>query len=267
VTERTTLQSCCVDAYSSEAVRWLVGDSLHPGGPALTERLAHSLGLGPSSTVVDVACGRGTSALAVAAAFGCAVVGVDLAEESLADARARADGAGLSERVRFLAGDAEELPLPDQSVDAVLCECALCLFHDRPRAAAELARVLRPGGRLALSDVTADAEALPPELRTLVARVACIAGAEPLAETARLLEDAGFVVDRTEEHRDALVELVDRVEARLRFARLIADRLPAALAGHVAQGLEIVAAARGAIDAGTLGYAAVYGLRRPTADA
>ena len=74
------------------------------------------------------------------------------------------------------------------------------------------------------------------------------------------------LVDCTEDHRDALGELVDRVEARLRFTRLVADRLPADLAGHVAQGLEIVAAAGGAIDAGTLGYAAVYGARRTMAE-
>ena len=198
---------------------------------------------------------------------GCAVVGVDLAEESLADAGERAMRAGVSERVRFLHGDAEELPLPDQSVDAVLCECALCLFHDRPRAAAELARVLRPGGRLALSDVTADAAALPPELRTLAARVACIAGAEPLAETVRLLEAAGFAIETTEDHRGALAELLERVEARLRVARLLGDSLPAALAGHVAQGLELVASARGAVEAGTLGYAAAYGVRLTTGEA
>ena len=206
-------------------------------------------------------CGSGPSAVAVAERYACRVVGVDLAEESLAEARERATRAGVSERVSFLHGDAEALPLADGSVDAVLCECALCLFLDRPRAAAELARIVRPGGRIALSDVTADADALPPELRTLAARVACIAGAEPLAATVRLLEAGGIAVETTEDHRGALAELLERVEARLRVARLLEGSLPAALAGRVGQGLELVASARAAVDAGTLGYAAVYGVK------
>lgn len=101
----------------------------------------------------------------------------------------------------------------------------LCTFPDKPAAAGELARVLRPGARLALSDVTGEGDRLPPELRTLRAWIACLADVLPLDELAELLAGAGLVVERKERHDGALGELLDRVDARLRLARLLRDRL------------------------------------------
>ena len=236
------VKACCASVYGSAAARWLLGESFHPGGSALTARLIEALGVGPGATIVDVASGPGTSALQAAREAGCDVVGVDLSEESLAPARAAAENAGLGDRVRFVAGDAEDLPFPDDSFDGALCECSFCTFPDKPRAAAELARVLRPGGRLALSDVTAEPSALPATLRTLDAWIACLADARPLGETVTLLEDAGFDVETTESQDDALVELLDRIDERLRPLGL---------------GLDLLDAARGAVDRGVLGYGVV----------
>ena len=80
------------------------------------------------------------------------VVGVDLGAAQVAKATARAESAGLSERAVFRVGDAEHLPVDDHSFDAVVSECAFCTFPDKPTAA-EVARVVRPGGRLGLTDV------------------------------------------------------------------------------------------------------------------
>jgi hypothetical protein len=77
----------------------------------------------------------------------------------------------------------------------------------------------------------------------------------------RPLTRAWAGVDAVADHRDALVATLERVEARLRMARLLEDRLPAALRGRVPEALDVVAAARAAVDAGTLGYAAVYAKR------
>jgi arsenite methyltransferase len=239
------IKACCAAAYSSAAARFLLGDSFHPGGPELTSRLVRALRVGPDDLVADVACGPGSSALQLAHEAGCAVVGVDLAPPAVSE----------DPRVRFISGDAEALPLDDASVDGALCECSLCTFPDKHRAAAELARVLRPGARLALSDLTARPEKLPKSLTSVQAWVACIADAQPLEEIAALLARAGLAVEATETHDAVLAALLDRIEARLKVAALLG-------AQGVARGSELVGEARRALDRGLLGYGVVIA-RRP----
>lgn len=249
------LKSCCAAVYSSEAARLLLGDSFHPGGAPLTAHLARALRVGPGATVVDVATGRGTSALQLARETGCDVVGVDLSAANLAAATRAAESAGLAARARFVRGDAEALPLPDACADGVLCECALCTFPDKAAAAREFARVLRPGARLALADVTALRSQLPSELSSLSAWVACLGDARSLAEIADLLTAAGLEVEVAERHDEALAELLERVEVRLRAARAVLGQWTEA-------GLRLVASARDALGRGALGYAVVIA-RRP----
>ncbi|MGH2383392.1 MAG: class I SAM-dependent methyltransferase [Candidatus Limnocylindria bacterium] len=255
------IKVCCATAYASPVARWLLGSSFHPGGAALTGRLLRSLGMGPGDTVADVACGLGASSLQLAREAGCRVVGIDLSPDSVEAARRAAADEALDGSVRFLVGDAEALPLEDGSVDGVLCECSLCTFPDKPAAAAELARVLRPGGRLALSDMTADPGRLPASLKTLDAWIACLADARPLPELLDLLGGAGLVVEIVEHHDDALARLLDRVDARLRLARVALARSgdPAL----VERGLELLADARESLDCGILGYAVVVARRPP----
>ena len=250
------LKACCASAYGSAAAHFLLGDSFHPGGSKLTSRLGRALQAGAASTVLDVACGRGASALQLARELGCTVVGVDLAEENVVAARQLGVEAGLGPHVHFLHGDAEALPLADRSVDGVVCECALCTFPDKPAAAREITRVLRPGGRLALADMTAVPERLPPELKTVQAWVACVADARPLDEIAGLLERAGLEVESTDRHDEALAALLERIDGRLRLVGMLDGMAP------VARGRELVAAARSALEAGALGYGAVIA-RKP----
>lgn len=248
------VKTCCAAAYASAAARFLLGDSFHPGGPALTSRLAQALRVGPGQTVVDVASGPGTSAIQLARETGCDVVGVELSAESVRAATQAAQEAGLGTRVRFLHGDAEALPLADGSVDGALCECALCTFPDKQAAAGELARVLRSGGRVAISDITARTAELPAELTSLQAWVACIADARPLEEIAALLEQAGLAIELVEPHDEALAAMLARVRARLRLARFLSP-------DAARRGLELVDAARAALDQGVLGYGIVVARR------
>ena len=211
---------CCASIYESPAVRWLLGGELHPGGEALTLRAAELTGVRAGDRVLDVASGAGASALLLARRIGCEVVGLDYGAEAVASAAGVARATGLAERVSFVRGDAESLPFADAAFDAVFCECSLCLFPDKQAAVAEMRRVLRPRGAISVSDVTAEPGLLPTELKGLGAQVACVAAALPAHGYETLLGNAGFDPISTEPHPKELAALVDRVEARLRLARM-----------------------------------------------
>jgi arsenite methyltransferase len=253
------IKACCTAAYSSPAAAFLLGDSYHPGGAVLTSRLVRALELRRGQTVVDVASGPGTSALQLAQESDCDVIGIDLSADQVAAARRSAVRARLDGRVQFIQGDVEALPLADGTMDGALCECALCTFPDKPAAARELARVLRPGARLALSDVTAQPEQLPPELGTLHGWVACIAGARPIELTAEVLADGGFDIERTERHDAALAALLKRVRDRLDVAGMLDTGFAD---DDIAHARDLVAAAAEALVAGVLGYGVIIGVRR-----
>jgi demethylmenaquinone methyltransferase / 2-methoxy-6-polyprenyl-1,4-benzoquinol methylase len=106
----------------------------------------------PSDTVLDVACGTGAIALALARRYGCAVVGVDQSAEMLAEGRRRVAAAGLAARVRLEQARAESLPFPDAGFDALTFGYLLRYVDDPAATLAELARVVRPGGRMAALD-------------------------------------------------------------------------------------------------------------------
>jgi arsenite methyltransferase len=248
------IKACCAAAYSQDAVALLLGESYHPGGLTLTRRLADVLGLRPGQRVVDVASGPGTTARLLAAEYGVGVDGVEFGPVSVQRARAAADEAGLSARVRFHQGDAERLPLPDACADAVVCECALCTFPGQDAAAAEFARVLRPGGRVGITDVTVAATGLPAELTTMAAWVACIAGARPAGEYAAILGAAGLRVVATEAHDGALATMISQIEARVRLLRMTSAGRLAAAGVDVGAVLRYTALAAQAVADGLIGY-------------
>jgi arsenite methyltransferase len=237
-----TVRACCAAAYGHDAVAVLLGDSYHPGGLALTRRLADQLRLQPGQRVADVACGPGTTARLLAAEYRVSVDGVDLNASTV-------DAPG----VRFHTGDAERIPLPSNAFDALVCECAYCTFPDKQAAAAEFARLLRTGGRLGLTDVTITGH-LTPELTGLTGWIACIADARPARAYARLLSNAGLSVIHRESHDAAISRMLDQIEARVTLLRiagtdgLAAARLdPAAVARY----LDL---ARRAVADGIIGY-------------
>ena len=248
---------CCADLYASDWLRFLLGDSLHPGGLALTEQIGATLGLLPSTRVLDVATGAGTSARAIAQRFGCQVVGLDYSARNFRPAESRTQPARVGGRVRCICGDAEHLPFASASFDAVLCECAFSTFADKALVATELRRVLVPGGRLGFSDVTRHRD-LPPELQGPVAAMACIADARSPADYAAYLEAGGFAIDAIAPHDDALEQLVHGVRGKLVGAELLTKL------GKLADpGIDFITAksmARRAVEevrAGNLGYTVI----------
>lgn len=258
--EAVTLKTCCANLYESDWARLLLGDSFHPGGLALTERLGALLELGPGRRVLDVASGKGTSAIHLARRFGCEVVGVDFGAQSIAEATVAAERAGVADRVCFKQGDAESLLFNDGEFDAVICECAFCTFPDKRAAASEFARVLKPGGRAGLSDLTRTGP-LPRELEGLLAWVACIADARPIDEYAAYLQNAGFTVERVEPHDHALTEMVNSIRAKLLGAELMVKLKQINLPGaDFEQAKRMARSALNAVQTGKLGYTMIVGM-------
>jgi arsenite methyltransferase len=259
------LKSCCAAAYQSDFARLLLGDSFHPGGLALTERLGQLLALSPSDDVLDVACGRGESAIYLASRFGCRVTGIDLGETNITHATSRAEAANVSAIVRFRLGDAERLDCPDASFDVVLCECAFCTFPDKRTATREFARVLRSGGRLGLSDLTRSCERQR-ELRGLLAWIACIADARPAEEYVAHLERAEFQSLSVEPHDGALAQMVRDIQSRLLAAELMVRLDKMSLPGvDFAEAKTTAACAAGAVRSALLGYCLITA-KKPCAE-
>jgi len=215
------VKQCCAAFYGSDLARLLLGDSFHPGGTHLTDRLGQLTQLTRDSRVLDVAAGCGTSAFHIAQSFGCEVVGVDLSEENVKLANKEASKRGVANRVSFRLADAEKLPFQPHSFDAILCECAFCTFPNKETAAGELFRVLKPGGRLGLSDLTKTAGPVP-ELDGLLSWIACIGDAQPIESYVEILQLAKLTVAHIEDHSYALTNMVRQIQGKLLGAEMAA---------------------------------------------
>jgi SAM-dependent methyltransferase len=255
--EEPSVKQCCAAFYGSDLARLLLGDSFHPGGTELTGRLGALLDLTSDSRVLDVASGRGTSAFHLAESFGCKVVGVDLSEENVRAAAAEAANRGLDQLVAFQLGDAERLPFEDGSFNAIVCECAFCTFPSKSIAAQEFYRVLKTAGQAGLSDLTRTTEQLP-GLEGLLSWIACIGDALPLERYVGILEEAGFGIQRVEDHSDALLEMVRQVQAKLLGAEIMAGLRKIDLPGvDFTTGKQFAQAAMQAVRDGKLGYGVI----------
>jgi len=253
----TQLKSCCASLYESDFARLLLGDSFHPGGQRLTARLGEHLHLRPGLRVLDVASGKGESAIVLAHKFGCEVVGVDFGAENVRQSIMRADATTVAHLVSFVTGDAEHLDFPSASFDAIVCECAFCTFFDKSAAASEFARVLRPGGLIGLSDLTRSGP-LPQALEGLLSWISCIADARPVAEYAAYLEGAGFRIGAIEPHDSALADMARDIQNKLLGIELMIKLGKLTLpVPDLDQSKQFARAASQAIQQGVLGYSLI----------
>lgn len=157
------------------------------GNPTATAHLK------PGEVVVDLGSGGGLDVFLAAKKVGPTgrAIGIDMTQEMIDRARANAVSGGYR-NVEFYLSTIDRIPLPDASVDCVISNCVLNLAPDKPAVFREIARVLKPGGRLAVSDIALKAE-LPTEIaNSLAAYVGCIAGALKLADYKSQLAAAGF---------------------------------------------------------------------------
>lgn len=201
--------------------------------PAMSERMGYSkdeisaapeganMGLGcgnpqtiaalrPGETVLDLGAGGGFDCFLAARRVGPTgrVIGVDMTPEMLAKARENARKGGYT-NVEFRLGEIERLPVADASVDVVISNCVINLSPDKPAVLREAFRALKPGGRLAVSDIVAT-ETMPEALKTRAAALTgCISGAAMLEDLRRWLAEAGFtgvMVSPREESRALVSE-------------------------------------------------------------
>ncbi len=209
-----TIEQIVQEKYGSVATKGL--SSEHQGVKAIAEAFGYSAGqlasipaeanmglscgnptafasLKPGETVVDLGSGGGLDVFLAAGKVGPTgkAIGIDMTPEMLALARANAEKAGLA-NVEFHEATIDKLPLADASVDCVISNCVINLAPNKPAVFREIARVLKPGGRLAVSDIALK-QPLPAEIgQNLLAYVGCIAGAIPIEEYRQGLLAAGF---------------------------------------------------------------------------
>jgi arsenite methyltransferase len=203
VTDRTSGSCCGTDCGTADGGDFTASGydetsrSVLPAGA-----VAASLGCGnptavaelkPGEVVLDLGSGGGIDVILSARRVGPAgrAYGVDMTDEMLALARRNAAEAGVG-NVEFLKGDIESLPLPAASVDVIISNCVVNLSVDKPAVFAEMARVLRPGGRIGITDIVAEDRLSPADRAQRGDHAGCIAGALSVSEYERGLSESGF---------------------------------------------------------------------------
>ncbi|HYU61435.1 MAG TPA: arsenite methyltransferase [Solirubrobacterales bacterium] len=202
----------CGGQMTAEQELAVFGASRYEGEEVPEEAVLASLGCGnptavadlhEGEAVLDLGSGGGLDVLLSAQRVGPSgkVYGLDMTDEMLALARENQRRAGI-ENVEWLRGTIEAVPLPGDSVDVVISNCVINLSADKPSVLREAARVLRPGGRFAVSDIVADPEMDDATRRDMEQWTGCIAGALTEADFRRELEAAGFEeIEIRETHR------------------------------------------------------------------
>ncbi|WP_157961877.1 methyltransferase domain-containing protein [Acuticoccus kandeliae] len=146
-------------------------DQDHYGGLAANDALAAAAGIDAGTRVLDVCCGMGGPARYLAHNIGCRVTGIDLTESRIVGARRLTEMAGLSDRVDYEVANALDLPFDDATFDVLVSQEAFCHVPDKPRLVSECVRVLKPGGRLAFTDVLTTEHTREAALKRLQAEI------------------------------------------------------------------------------------------------
>ena len=229
-----TTAACCANFYEQDIIQELLGGSYHPGGENLSGTLARSLGLTPGQTVLDVACGVGTTSRLMSKQLGLCATGLDFskinvgkAEQLSADeAQNSVNGspdAGESTplfqpgELKFVEGSADDLPFDDGQFDGLVCECAVSTFADQSKAAGEFFRVLKPGGVFGMTDMVLNGE-LPEKYAEQVAPWTCMAKALNADGYSQLFSEAGFKLIDDQDHSHTLLEMATDIKRKLVMA-------------------------------------------------
>lgn len=222
--------ACCGDEqasinklYDLELINDLPGDvtgfTLGCGDPITLAEIQ------PGESVLDLGSGGGLDCFLAAKKVGPAgrVIGLDMTPEMLARAQKTAERLGF-EQVEFREGYLEEMPVPDGSVDVIISNCVINLSPDKPKVFTEMYRVLRPGGRIAVSDIVTNGELPEVVKENMVAWGACIAGALDQRDYSEGLQAAGFVNVEVSPKGDAGEFLEELLENKIFSASITASK-------------------------------------------
>lgn len=206
---------------------------LHPGGNDATERLLDRAEVDGDTRLLDVGCGAGNS-LTLARERGAHAIGLDREPTETGAVR----------------GDMSTLPFRDGSFDVVLGECVLCLSPSLGQTLTDIERILKPGGRLALSDVTVEGK--PPDLPSPIDGLLCLDGSRERAYIRQQIEGTGLETDDVQDHHDDLLAMRDRIQDGLEYERLID-----ALGDRGARLRDGARELEAAVESGRIGYVSI----------
>jgi len=198
--------------YEQDWVRNLAEDIFHPGGEDLTRRTIAAMDLPAHATMADLGCGTGTTALMLARKFGLEVSGVDLSVANIERAIERMDTSSTG--VRFIQADAQELPFKDIELDGILAECSFSLFADQAAVLAEIKRVLKPGGKLAVTDMAIGGP-LPSDIVEVISPWTCLVDAMDQQTYAQGFAAAGFEIQVIADESAGLTNLIQLLKRKL----------------------------------------------------
>ncbi len=164
------------------------------------------------ATVTDLGCGTGTTALMLARDFSLQVSGVDLSATNIERAIERTDNNRAD--VRFIQADAQKLPFEDNELDGILAECSFSLFANQAVVLAEIKRVLKPGGRLAITDMAIGGP-LPADIAEVISPWTCLVDAKDQQTYAQGFAAAGFVIQTIADESAGLTNLIQLLKRKL----------------------------------------------------
>jgi arsenite methyltransferase len=197
-TNRSSCESCVFEK--------ILGETLRPGGLELTRHAAAVAGIQAGQTVLDIGCGKGTTAIVLADHYACRVVGIDTDGKSVFLSQSKVSPGNLHGGVSFITADGQHLPFGEAYFDTVISECTLSLISDQEKAALEINRVLKPGGRFILTDIILRGKTghnLPGQM----AFGCCLAGSHSIEEYLQLFRRSGFDPYHFEDQSDKLKEV------------------------------------------------------------
>jgi arsenite methyltransferase len=246
----TEFKSCCANLYANEALLFLLGPSLHPGGLDLTRQLAERLEISEPDTVLDLACGVGSTVSFLESNYGCSALGIDLSKKLAG----KASTVFKTRRLGFANADGENLPFESESFTSVISECSLCLMPESHRGIREAFRVLRPDGRIGITDIAVRGP-LPKELDNVLTSLLCVSRKVMWQDYSAIVEAEGFDRIETSDESASLVRMLEGIKKRLLLAELLAGTGKLSVRrDQIAIGKRLVALARTALDERRLGY-------------